>query len=294
MAELNFDATSVTPDAGVAEPVPTNWYKLAVDESDVKPCGADGLGVRLAVRITILEGPYKGRKLFHGFNIRNANPVAQEIAYKQLSALAHAVGVMNVKDSSMLHNIPFNGRVRVVPPKNGYDATNEITAFKHISEVVDYGPANAAPAVSAAITPPPVGMPAPVAPPVGMPSQPWAQPAPVGMPAPAAAPVAPPVGMPAPMGAPVAPAAPVAPVAPVAAPFPPEGWALHPSAPGYYYCGQEVLSEADLRARVATPAPAVSAPPPPPVATVQQEAPAVADPAAQAQGDLPPWMKPQT
>lgn len=38
------------------------------------------------------------------------------------------------------------------------------------------------------------------------------------------------------------------PPAPVA--FPPAGWTAHPSAPGYYYMGQEVLAEADLRARV--------------------------------------------
>jgi len=31
--------------------------------------------------------------------------------------------------------------------------------------------------------------------------------------------------------------------------FPPEGWTAHPDAPGYYYQGQEVISEADLRAR---------------------------------------------
>jgi len=30
-------------------------------------------------------------------------------------------------------------------------------------------------------------------------------------------------------------------------PFPPEGWVAHPTAPGFFYKGQEVLSEADLR-----------------------------------------------
>jgi hypothetical protein len=31
-------------------------------------------------------------------------------------------------------------------------------------------------------------------------------------------------------------------------PFPPPGWTAHPNAPGYWYKGQEVLSEAQLRA----------------------------------------------
>lgn len=44
--------------------------------------------------------------------------------------------------------------------------------------------------------------------------------------------------------------APAAPAAPVAAPFPPAGWTAHPDAPGYFYRGQEVLSEAQLRAQM--------------------------------------------
>lgn len=45
-----------------------------------------------------------------------------------------------------------------------------------------------------------------------------------------------------------APEAPAAPPAPAPA-FPPEGWTAHPDAAGYFYKGQEVVSEADLRAR---------------------------------------------
>ena len=48
---------------------------------------------------------------------------------------------------------------------------------------------------------------------------------------------------------PAAVAAPPPPPPPVVAKaFPPSGWAAHPSAPGYFYKGQEVLSESQLRA----------------------------------------------
>ncbi len=36
---------------------------------------------------------------------------------------------------------------------------------------------------------------------------------------------------------------------PAAVTFPPEGWTAHPSAPGYFYKGQEVVTEAELHAR---------------------------------------------
>jgi hypothetical protein len=93
-------------------------------------------------------------------------------------------------------------------------------------------------------------------------------PANVGMPVqaangmPAGMPTAAPVVHAAPPVVPPAPVAPVAPPAPVA--FPPAGWTAHPSAPGFYYQGQTVLSEADLRAQSAPAAPV--APPLPPAA----------------------------
>lgn len=50
----------------------------------------------------------------------------------------------------------------------------------------------------------------------------------------------------------VAAAQPSAPPPPPPAPaaFPPAGWTPYPNHPGYFYKGQDVLSEADLRARV--------------------------------------------
>jgi hypothetical protein len=55
------------------------------------------------------------------------------------------------------------------------------------------------------------------------------------------------------------PAAPAAPPVPPPAAFPPAGWTAHPSAPGYFYMGTEVKSEAELRA------PLAAAPVPPPM-----------------------------
>lgn len=62
---------------------------------------------------------------------------------------------------------------------------------------------------------------------------------------------APPTSTPA-QAAPPAPGAPPAPHTGYMAPpavFPPAGWLAHPTAPGYYYKGQEVLTEEQLRAR---------------------------------------------
>lgn len=126
MAQLNFNATNVEPDAGTPVPVPAGVYNVMVDESDVKPT-SNGSGAYLQVRYNILDGQYAGRKLFDRFNIQNQNPVAQEIGYKQLSALAHAVNVLHIQDSAQLHGIPLQVKVKIRAASGDYEASNEVS-----------------------------------------------------------------------------------------------------------------------------------------------------------------------
>lgn len=290
MAQLNFDASQVAPSEGRPNPVPENWYNLIADESEIKPAANNPNNAYLKVRFAVMDGEFAGRKIFKNFNIKNDNPVAQQIGYSELSALAHAVGVLLVQDSQQLHGIPFKGhvKVRAGQPKNPqdpngekYDPQNEIVTFKNVNDpaaqtsVVSAAPSGFTPPAPAA-APAAGGVPwakppgaAPAAVPPAMPAQPWAQPA-------AAAPAAPPPPPP--------------PPAPVAAAFPPAGWTAHPSSPGYYYQGQEVLDEAALRARIAPPA-APPAPPAPPAAPAAPAAVPAAAPAV-AQTMAPPWARP--
>jgi len=249
MAQLHFDATKVEPDNGI-EVVPAGWYNAAIDESSNKPT-RDGVNSYTQFRFSILDGQYKGRKLFARFNLQHTNAQTSEIAQRQLAALCVAAGVMQLSDTQQLHNIPMKVKA-IIKKDEGYEATNEIRSYKNINESVDVQPAV-------------VGQQA--APPV-QPAQPWAQQTQAVVPA--IPPVAPPVAQP-----PVAPAL-------------PEGWTPHPSAPGYYYSGNEVLSEADLRAKFA-------APPAPPVPPAAPPAAPVAPPAQggwQQPAGQQPWGQP--
>lgn len=314
MAQLNFDASQVAPDVGFGDPIPDAWYNAMIDDSEIKPTktnATDG-GAYLNLRFNIIDGEYKGRKVFGRFNIRNSNPTAQEIGYKQLSAVAHAVGVLMVQDSQQLHGIPLKIKVKVrAAQKNPdgsvlYEANNEISSYKNINEATPatMGTPGAAPGAPgggfgnfAPPNPAAFGSPAPAAvAPAGFAA--FAAPA-------AAAPVAPAFAAPAAAApAAVAPPAFVPPAAPVLAPpvaapvveaFPPAGWTQHPQSPTHYYQGTEVVTEAELRARMAPPAAAPVAPPAfaaPPVAA-PAAAPVAAGPApAAAQSLAPPWARP--
>lgn len=141
MAELNFNAAQYEPSTGAMDPIPAGWYNAAVDESELKPTKTPG-GAYLQLRFTVLDGKHANRKLYVRLNIRNANPVAQEIAYKDLSAICHAVGIMNLGASEQLHNIPMKVRVKVRPATGDYEASNEITTFKNINEQVEMADAS--------------------------------------------------------------------------------------------------------------------------------------------------------
>ena len=133
MAQLNFDASQVAPDTGVLDALPAGWYNVSMDASEMKPT-KDGSGAFLECRFSVLDGQYKDRKVFSRFNLRNNNPQAVEIAYKQLSALCHAAGVMQVQDSSMLHNRPVKIKVTVRPADGQYEASNDIKAYRNIND----------------------------------------------------------------------------------------------------------------------------------------------------------------
>lgn len=200
--KIDFDASKVEP-AKPFEAVPTGWYKCAMTASEGKPASTGAGNGYAECEYTIIEGEYQGRKLFDRLNLWNTNPVAVEIAYKQMSAICHAVGVIQINDTALLHNRPLMVRAVLKPAGPGangihYDASNEVKGYKAV---------DAAGPVAAPVAPP---MPAAVAAPVAPPAQPaWAPPA-------AAQPAAPVAPWAAPQPAAAAPVAPPAPVAPVA------------------------------------------------------------------------------
>lgn len=231
---VQFNAATVAP-AQIPEPVPTAVYSATLVGSEEKLV-KDGEGQAYYEMISqIIEGEYKGRKITDRLNYKNKSPQAVDIAFATLSAICHVTGVMQLTNSQELHGKPYKISVAKVARRD--DATrytNEIRQYLFFDgsepgkaqSIAAAAPANPAFSTQAAVpvqaVPPAPGAVAAYVPP-----------------------------------APVVAAAPPPPPPPT---FPPAGWAPHPSAPGYFYMGQEVLSEADLRARMAIPPNAAALP----------------------------------
>ncbi|MBF0140230.1 MAG: DUF669 domain-containing protein [Magnetococcales bacterium] len=169
MAQLGgtFDASQVDP-SQPQELLPPGDYRVQVINSEMRATKA-GTGQYLWLEMDVLDGVHVGRKVYDRINLVNPNQQAVEIAQRTLSAVCHATGRMQVRDSEELHFQPVI--VKVAVGKTGY---NEVKSYKAIPNAFASRPV-AAPVVQGFRPPAP---PAPVAPP----AQQYQQPAPAMVP----------------------------------------------------------------------------------------------------------------
>ena len=129
MANLNgFNASEVEPTSSF-EPIPAGKYLAAITESEMKPT-KNGSGSYLQMTFTIIEGEFKNRVLWARLNLNNPNATAVKIARSELSAICHAVGVLQPRDSVELHNIPLLITVKVKKREDTGELTNEIKGYE--------------------------------------------------------------------------------------------------------------------------------------------------------------------
>ena len=128
MTNLNgFNANEVEPTVSF-DPLPAGKYLAAITESEMKPT-KNGNGSYLQLTFTILDGEYKNRVLWARLNLNNPNATAVKIARSELSAICHAIGVMQPKDSVQLHNLPLVISVKLKKREDTGELTNEIKGY---------------------------------------------------------------------------------------------------------------------------------------------------------------------
>lgn len=128
----NFDANTVDPNVAY-EPLPAGWYKCVIAASEEKPT-KDQLGSYLQLELQVIEGEQQGRKLTDRLNLNNRNATASEIAYRTLSAICHAVGIMTPRQSSDLHDKPLMVKVAVKPADAQYAASNDVKGYEAVNK----------------------------------------------------------------------------------------------------------------------------------------------------------------
>lgn len=123
MAGLNYTVDATDTQEGF-DVIPAGEYVAIIEDSDmVETKNKDGRMLKLTYQI--IDGPFKGNKLFNQLNLENKSQQAVQIARKSLNAIGVAVGVAEIKDSSQLHNKPLKIEV-VVKDSPEYGKQNQI------------------------------------------------------------------------------------------------------------------------------------------------------------------------
>lgn len=147
MVHLGFNAEGVAPMEDFS-PIPAGEYEVMATDSVLKATKA-GTGQYLEIIFQVLDGDFKGRKLWSRLNIINPSEQAMDIAQRELSTICRAAGKLRVEDSSELHNIPMIAKVAIEPGRDGYGPSNRIKNYKPVEGAVAAAPATLAPAAAA-------------------------------------------------------------------------------------------------------------------------------------------------
>lgn len=135
--QFRFDASQVAPQEAF-EPLPASWYTAIIVESSERTPANDPRGKMLEFTLEILGGDYNKRKIFDRLNVVNGNAMAVDIAYRTLSAICHATGVIQMNATEDLHGKPLLVKVARREARTDqqtgkvYEANNEVKGYKAV------------------------------------------------------------------------------------------------------------------------------------------------------------------
>jgi len=136
-AQTDFDA------------LPAGDYMVVITEWEDKDTKA-GDGQYANLTLEVVDGPCKGRKLWHTLNLKNKSEQAVNIARAQYAAIREAVDTPSPKVAQDLYNKPFIAKVKVerrkmkdsngnwVDDPNG-DYQNQCKGFKPLNSASTTG-----------------------------------------------------------------------------------------------------------------------------------------------------------
>ena len=165
MAHLGFNINreELPPVNDSYELMPEGNYTARTVKAELKETKTGGQRIEVVYSIT---GPaYVGRQIYQSFNIRNVNPKAEEIAYKQLNEFMTAAGIMNIEDTDQMIGHDLQIAIKIKRDAE-YGDKNEVKKIMSLT-----GSAAPAPAPTPAYAPP--AQAAPAAPATTRSAPPW-------------------------------------------------------------------------------------------------------------------------
>lgn len=121
-----FNANNFDP-AQQGSQMPLGRYTVQVSGSEVKPTKDQTSGM-VVLKCIIQDGPNAGVEAEHRFNVYHKDDVPRNIAERQLSAVCHVTGVMELQDTQQLHGAMYivDVGMQKEPNPKGYTQVNKV------------------------------------------------------------------------------------------------------------------------------------------------------------------------
>lgn len=126
-----FDFTDVPVRKG-RDPIPAGEYRVAVIATERRPT-KKGDGMYIEATVEILDGQFKGRRIWQKFHLWNNSERAVQISKELMASLMQAaVGHAKVKRTEDLYGVPVIAVVKTLMNDSTKDPINEIKSFKAV------------------------------------------------------------------------------------------------------------------------------------------------------------------
>lgn len=138
MADLNGFNANDHEDMADFSALPEGWYLVNITKDEVKTSQANQASKYLKIEMTVLDGPFKGRKVWNNLNLWYDNVDASKkqnvigMAQREMATLCRTVNVLNPASSEQLYNIPFG--IKIKHKKNDLTGEMDDTIGKYCSE----------------------------------------------------------------------------------------------------------------------------------------------------------------
>lgn len=117
-------------DMDFSVPMPAADYLVELVNTEVMESKSNAQNKYIAAEFSVIDGEFKGRRIWENFNMINTNHKAVKIAEELMGSLCRSVGIPTPRNGTKdLYNIPTIASVKIEKQKGDFPEKNKITKF---------------------------------------------------------------------------------------------------------------------------------------------------------------------
>ena len=133
--DLTFNAREVQPDTGTPLPLPAGKYQVTISGAESRVAKSEEAGEMLSIEFTIDESKhpeFANRRCYDLLCINHQKAQTREIARRKLSAVCHAIDVLELSNTEQLLGHGLVVKLKVREAEGNFDARNDVASYHAI------------------------------------------------------------------------------------------------------------------------------------------------------------------